>query len=99
MFLQRVLQLERHPTVLAGEVSDVGVNLEMDVIGGDLVKGLPTLLAAPAVAPDTVGPEVDVHTVPGLELLAALITAEGTVCNIILRVMSCYYSIAHLESV
>ncbi len=32
---------------LAGKVSDVGVNFQMNVIGGDLVECLPTLLTAP----------------------------------------------------
>ena len=82
MFLERMFQFERHPAILAGKVSDVRVDLEMDVIGGYLVEGLAALLTAPAVAPDTVGPQVDVDTVPGLELLPALVAAIGTVCNV-----------------
>jgi hypothetical protein len=34
---------------LAGKVSDVGVNLEMNVIRGDLVECLSTLLTAPKI--------------------------------------------------
>ena len=82
MFLERVLQFERHPAVLAGEVPHVGVDLQVDVVGGDLVEGLAALLAAPAVASDTVGPQVDVDTVAGLELLTTLVTTVGSVCSI-----------------
>ena len=81
VFLQRMFQLERHPAILAGKISDVGVDLEVDVVGGYLVESFPALLTAPAVAPDTVGPQVDVDTVPGLELLSALVAAVGTVCK------------------
>ena len=84
MFLERVLQFERHPAVLAGEVAHVGVDLQVYVVGGDLVEGLAALLAAPAVAADAVRPEVDVDTVTGLELLPALVAAVGTVCNIVI---------------
>ena len=55
------------------------MDLEVDVVGGYLVECLAALLAAPAVASDTVGPQVDVHTVTGLELLPALVAAVGTV--------------------
>ena len=82
MFLERMFQFERHPAILAGKVSDVRVDLEVDVIGGYLVESFPALLTAPAVAPDTVGPQVDVDTVPGLELLPTLVAAIGTVCNV-----------------
>ena len=82
MFLERMFQFERHPAVLAGEISDVRVDLEVDVVGGYLVESLPTLLTAPAVASDTVGPQVDVDTVAGLELLTTLVTAVGSVCSI-----------------
>ena len=82
MFLERMFQFERHPAILAGKVSDVRVDLEMYVISGYLVEGLAALLTAPAVSPDTVGPQVDVDTVPGLELLPALVAAIGTVCNV-----------------
>jgi hypothetical protein len=34
---------------LAGKVSDVGVNFEMNVIRGDLVECLSTLLTAPKI--------------------------------------------------
>ena len=82
MFLERMLQFERHPAVLAGEIPDVRVDLEVDVVGGDLVECFAALLTAPAVASDTVGPQVDVDTVTGLELLPALVAAVGTICNI-----------------
>jgi len=74
-----VLQFERHPAVLTSEVPDVGVDLEMDVIGGDLVEGLATLLAAPTVAADAVRPQVNVDTVTGLEFLPALLATVRTV--------------------
>jgi hypothetical protein len=35
---------------LAGKVSDVGVNFEMNVIRGDLVECLSTLLTAPKIS-------------------------------------------------
>ena len=38
MFLERMLQFERHPAILAGKISDVGVDLEVDVVGGYLVE-------------------------------------------------------------
>lgn len=79
MFLERMFQFERHPAILASKISDVGVDLQVDVVGGYLVESLAALLAAPAVASDTVGPQVDVDTVPGLELLTTLVTAVGTV--------------------
>ena len=50
MFLERMLQFERHPAVLAGKISHVRVDLEVDVVGGDLVECFSALLAAPAVA-------------------------------------------------
>ena len=84
MFLERMLQLERHPAILAGKVPHVGVDLEVDVVGGDLVECFAALLTAPAVASDTMGPQVDVHTVTGLELLPALVAAIRTVCNIVI---------------
>ena len=46
------------------------------MIGGDLVEGLPTLFATPAVPANTMGSEVDVDTVPRLELLSTLFTTE-----------------------
>ena len=79
VFLQRMFQLERHPAILAGKISDVRVDLEVDVVGGYLVESFPALLTAPAVAADTVGSQVNVHTVPSLELLPALVAAVGTV--------------------
>ena len=82
MFLERMLQFKRHPAVLAGKISDVRVDLEMDVVGGYLVECFAALLTAPAVASNTVGPQVDVHTVTGLEFLSALVAAVGTICNI-----------------
>ena len=85
MFLERVLQFERHPAVLASEVPHVGVDLQVYVVGGDLVEGLAALLAAPAVAADAVRPEVDVDTVTGLELLPALITTVWPVWKIVIR--------------
>ena len=57
------------------------MDLEVDVVCGYLVEGFAALLTAPAVASDTVGPQVDVDTVPGLELLPALLAAVGTVCK------------------
>ena len=81
MFLERMSQFERHSAILTGKVSDVRVDLQVDVVGGYLVERLAALLTAPAVAPDTVGPQVDVDTVPGLELLPALLAAVGTVCK------------------
>ena len=54
VFLQRMFQLERHPAILAGKISDVGVDLEVDVVGGYLVECLAALLAAPAVASNAV---------------------------------------------
>ena len=83
VLFQGVLQLEGHATIFASKVSDVGVDLQVDMVGGDLVECLAALLAAPAVASDTVGPQVDVHTVTGLELLPALVAAVGTICNIV----------------
>ena len=82
MFLERMLQFERHPTVLAGEIPDVRVDLEVDVVGGYLVESFAAFFTAPTVASNAVGPEVDVDTVPGLELLPALVAAVGTICNI-----------------
>ena len=82
VFLQRMLQFESHPAILARKISDVRVDLEVDVVGGYLVECFPALLTAPAVASDTVGPQVDVDTVPGLELLTALVATVGTICNI-----------------
>ena len=82
MFLERMLQFKRHPAVLAGKISDVRVDLEVDVIGGYLVESFAALLTAPAVASNAVGPQVDVHTVTGLELLPALLAAVRTICNI-----------------
>ena len=82
MFLERMFQFERHSAILTCKVSDVRVDLEVDVVGGYLVESLPTLLTAPAVASDTVGPQVDVDTVAGLELLTTLVTAVGSVCSI-----------------
>ena len=58
------------------------MDLEVDVVGGYLVESFPALLTAPAVAADTVGSQVNVHAVPGLELLPALVAAVGTICNI-----------------
>ena len=85
MFLERVLQFERHPAVLAGEVPHVGVDLQVYVVGGDLVEGLAALLATPAVAADAVRPEVNVDAVTGLELLPALITTVWPVWKIVIR--------------
>ena len=57
------------------------MNLQVDVVSGYLVECLAALLTAPAVAPDPVRPQVDVHAVPGLKLLATLLTTVWTVCN------------------
>ena len=54
MLLERMFQFERHPTVFTSEVPHVGVDLEMDMIGRDLVEGLATLFTAPTVATDAV---------------------------------------------
>ena len=76
-----MFEFESHATVFTCKVSDVGVNLEMNMISRDLVESLATLFTAPTVATNTMGPQVDVDTVPGLELLATLLTAEGSLCN------------------
>ena len=49
------------------------------MVGGYLVESFPALLTAPAVAADAVGSQVNVHAVPSLELLPALVAAVGTV--------------------
>ena len=76
-----MFEFESHATVFTGKVSDVGVNLEMNMIGRDLVECLPTLFTAPAVATNAMGPQVDVDTVSGLELLTTLLTTEGSLCK------------------
>ena len=82
MLLERVLQLEGHPTVLTGKVPDVRVDLEVYMVCRDLIKSLSTLLTAPAVSPDAMGPQVDVDAVPCLELFPTLLTAVRPVCRV-----------------
>ena len=74
VFFQGVFQLEGHATVFTGKVSDVGVDLQVDMISGDLVECFTTFFAAPTVSTDPVGSQMDVHTMPCFELFPTLIT-------------------------
>ena len=73
VLLQRVLQLEGHAAIFAGKISDVGVDLEVDVVGGDLVECLATFFTAPTVSSDPVGSQMDIYTMPSFELFPTLI--------------------------
>ena len=73
VFFQGVFQLEGHAAVFTGKVSDVGVDLQVDMVGRDLVECFATFLTAPTVSSDPVGPQVDVHTMPSFELFPTLI--------------------------
>ena len=81
VLFQRMFQLERHPTVLAGKFSDVRVNFQVDVIGGDLVKGLAALFTTPAISTNAMRSKMNVDTVSCFELLSTLITAERSLWN------------------
>ena len=73
MLLQGVFQLEGHATVFASKVSDVGVDLQVDMVGRDLVECFATFFTAPTVSSDPMGSQVDVHTMPSFELFPTLI--------------------------
>ena len=79
VLLQRVLQLEGHAAIFAGKISDVGVDLEVDVVGGDLVECLATFFTAPTVSSDPVGPQMNIHTMPRFELFPTLIATVGAI--------------------
>ena len=74
-----MFQLEGHATIFASKVSDVGVDLEVNVVGGDLVECFATFFTAPTVSSDPVGPQMNIHTVPRFELFPTLIATVGAI--------------------
>ena len=79
VLFQGVLQLEGHATVFTSKISDVGVNLQVDVVCGDLVECFATFFTAPTVSTDPVGPQMNIHTMPRFELFPTLIATVGAI--------------------
>ena len=79
MLLQGVFQLEGHPAIFAGKISDVGVDLQVDMVGGDLVECFATFFTAPTVSSDPVRPQMNIHTMPRFELFPTLIATVGAI--------------------
>lgn len=71
-----MLKLERHTAVLTSKVSNVGVNLEMSVIGGYLVESFPTLLTATAITSNAMGAHMQSNTLPRFESFPALVATK-----------------------
>ena len=79
VLFQGVFQLEGHATIFAGKISDVGVDLQVDVVGGYLVECFATFFTAPTVSTDPVGSQMDIHTMPRFELFPTLIATVGAI--------------------
>ena len=58
------------------------MNLEVDMVCRDLVESLATFFTAPAVSTNTMGSQMNVDTMPCLELFPTFLTAVWSVCRV-----------------
>ena len=82
MLLQRVFEFKCHPTIFTRKVSNIRVDLEVNVVCRDLVKSLATFFTAPAVSTNTMRSQMNVDTMSGFEFLPTFLTAVRSVCGV-----------------
>ena len=58
------------------------MNLEVYMVCRDLIESLTTFFTAPAVSTNTMGSQMNVDTVPCLELFPTFLTAVGSVSGV-----------------
>jgi len=92
MFLQWMFEFECHPTILTSKISDIWVNFQVDMVSRYLVECFTTFFTAPTVATNSMGPQVNVDTMPRFKLLPTLFTAEGSVLRVFEKNMQLHVS-------
>ena len=70
------------------------MNLEVDMVCRDLIESLSTFFTAPAVSTNTMGSQMNVDTVPCLELFPTFLTAVRSVSGVFEEHMQLHVSLS-----